>query len=72
MYAMAWSVPLKDVVFLIYTFDAFSYAFCRHLTCQEWKVSPSNALIIPEGWWHQVSSDPGTIAVNFWVQNPTV
>ncbi|EQC38431.1 hypothetical protein SDRG_04140 [Saprolegnia diclina VS20] len=29
-------------------------------------VTPTNALFIPEGWWHQVSSDPFTIAVNYW------
>lgn len=26
----------------------------------------SDALFIPEGWWHQVDSDAFTIAVNFW------
>ena len=25
-----------------------------------------DALLIPEGWWHQVDSDPATLAVNFW------
>ncbi|KDO27298.1 hypothetical protein SPRG_07548 [Saprolegnia parasitica CBS 223.65] len=29
-------------------------------------VTPTDALFIPEGWWHQVSSDPFTIAVNYW------
>ncbi|OQR98745.1 hypothetical protein ACHHYP_08136 [Achlya hypogyna] len=29
-------------------------------------VTPNNALFIPEGWWHQVSSEPFTIAVNYW------
>jgi hypothetical protein len=27
---------------------------------------PGDALFIPEGWWHQVNSEAGTIAVNFW------
>lgn len=26
----------------------------------------TDALFIPEGWWHQVDSDTFTIAVNFW------
>lgn len=26
----------------------------------------TDALFIPEGWWHQVDSDAFTIAVNFW------
>ena len=25
-----------------------------------------DALLIPEGWWHQVDSQAGTLAVNFW------
>ena len=29
-----------------------------------------DALFIPEGWWHQVSSAPATIAVNFWWASP--
>jgi hypothetical protein len=27
---------------------------------------PGDALFIPEGWWHQVESSVGTIALNFW------
>ena len=27
---------------------------------------PGDGLFIPEGWWHQVDSSPGTVAVNFW------
>ena len=27
---------------------------------------PGDALFIPEGWWHQVESNAGTIALNFW------
>jgi hypothetical protein len=26
----------------------------------------SDALFIPEGWWHAVQSDAGSVAVNFW------
>lgn len=29
-------------------------------------VQAGDALFIPEGWWHQVDSQPTTIAVNFW------
>lgn len=29
-------------------------------------MRPGDALYIPEGWWHQVDSDPHTAAVNFW------
>ncbi|OQR85953.1 hypothetical protein THRCLA_10600, partial [Thraustotheca clavata] len=40
--------------------------------CQEPKptfefiVGSTTALFIPEGWWHQVSSDPFTVAINYW------
>ncbi|CAM9831640.1 unnamed protein product [Scytosiphon promiscuus] len=29
-------------------------------------VAEGEAVYIPEGWWHQVSSLPGTVAVNVW------
>ena len=29
-------------------------------------LTPGDALYIPEGWWHQVTSAPHTVAVNFW------
>ena len=29
-------------------------------------LSRGQALFVPEGWWHSVTSDAGTIAVNFW------
>ncbi|CAM9999998.1 unnamed protein product, partial [Phaeothamnion confervicola] len=29
-------------------------------------VAAGQALFIPEGWWHQVSSAPATVAVNVW------
>jgi hypothetical protein len=29
-------------------------------------VAAGDALYIPEGWWHAVRSDAGTVAVNFW------
>lgn len=29
-------------------------------------LGPGDALFIPEGWWHQVESAPGTLAVNHW------
>mmetsp|Transcript_39812 Transcript_39812/g.94556 ORF Transcript_39812/g.94556 Transcript_39812/m.94556 type:complete len:396 (-) Transcript_39812:178-1365(-) len=33
------------------------------------ELEPGDALFIPEGWWHQVSSAKATIAVNFWWQS---
>lgn len=30
------------------------------------QVGPGDGLVIPRGWWHSVSSVPGTVAVNFW------
>uniref|UniRef100_K3W726 JmjC domain-containing protein n=1 Tax=Globisporangium ultimum (strain ATCC 200006 / CBS 805.95 / DAOM BR144) TaxID=431595 RepID=K3W726_GLOUD len=35
-------------------------------TSQRFIVNAGDALVIPEGWWHQVDSDAYTIAVNFW------
>eukprot|EP01083_Nonionella_stella_P258144 882759_1 len=29
-------------------------------------VKAGDALFLPEGWWHQVDSEPFTVAVNFW------
>lgn len=29
-------------------------------------AGPGDAVTIPEGWWHQVESEPGTVAVNYW------
>lgn len=26
----------------------------------------AEGLFIPEGWWHQITSTPGTVAVNVW------
>lgn len=33
---------------------------------QEFILNPGDALFIPAGWWHQVKSKQGTLAVNFW------
>ncbi|KAE9347235.1 hypothetical protein PR003_g7033 [Phytophthora rubi] len=30
------------------------------------EVTAGDAIVIPEGWWHQVESDAFTIAVNYW------
>jgi len=29
-------------------------------------LQAGDALFIPEGWWHQVESTPGTVAANYW------
>lgn len=36
------------------------------VSLHEYRLMPGDALYIPEGWWHQVDSEPGTLAVNFW------
>jgi len=33
---------------------------------------PGDALYIPQGWWHQVLSVKGTLAVNFWWKSPII
>lgn len=38
----------------------------RDLDPIEISLDPGNVLFIPEGWWHQVESSAGTMAVNFW------
>ncbi|OWZ24325.1 hypothetical protein PHMEG_000643 [Phytophthora megakarya] len=35
-------------------------------SAQCFEVVAGDALVIPEGWWHQVDSDEFTIAVNYW------
>jgi len=32
----------------------------------EFILNPGDALYLPEGWWHQIKSTAGTMAVNFW------
>ena len=29
-------------------------------------LAAGDALFLPEGWWHSVTSSPGTLAVNYW------
>ena len=29
-------------------------------------LNPYDVLFLPAGWWHQVDSDPSTVAVNYW------
>eukprot|EP00890_Picochlorum_soloecismus_P004183 jgi/Picsp_1/4766/NSC_02134-R1_transcription factor jumonji domain-containing protein len=36
------------------------------LGLKEHTVYPGDAIFIPQGWWHQVQSDNGTLAINFW------
>lgn len=37
------------------------------VSTSSWPIdSTTDALFIPEGWWHQVDSDASTMAVNFW------
>ena len=33
-------------------------------------LEAGDALFIPEGWWHEVRSDAGTVALNFWFAGP--
>lgn len=33
-------------------------------------VAPGDVLFIPEGWWHHVTSDKCTVAVNYWFHSP--
>eukprot|EP00892_Ulva_mutabilis_P011322 jgi/Ulvmu1/8562/UM045_0004.1 len=35
------------------------------------QLHPGDALLIPQGWWHEVVSGDQTIAVNFWMQAPS-
>ncbi|ETI40538.1 hypothetical protein F441_14014 [Phytophthora nicotianae CJ01A1] len=35
-------------------------------SAQRFEVVAGDALVIPEGWWHQVDSDEFTIAINYW------
>lgn len=36
------------------------------------RLAAGDAVLIPEGWWHEVQSAEHTIAVNFWMQPPAV
>ncbi|EGZ28273.1 hypothetical protein PHYSODRAFT_466763 [Phytophthora sojae] len=38
----------------------------REATVHQFEVTTGDAIVIPEGWWHQVDSDAFTIAVNYW------
>lgn len=35
------------------------------------EILPGQALYLPRGYWHQVDSDPGTVALNVWFRFPT-
>ncbi|KAK1948189.1 JmjC domain-containing protein 5 [Phytophthora citrophthora] len=35
-------------------------------SAKRFEVMAGDALVIPEGWWHQVDSDEFTIAINYW------
>merc|ERR1712086_280101 len=32
-------------------------------------LQPGEALYLPEGWWHQVDSSEGTVALNLWFRS---
>ncbi|KAF1335377.1 Clavaminate synthase-like protein, partial [Globisporangium splendens] len=46
--------------------DLSKHPHFANATSQQYIVNAGDALVIPEGWWHQVDSDAYTIAVNFW------
>ncbi|KAL8008342.1 putative JmjC domain-containing protein [Plasmopara halstedii] len=35
-------------------------------SAKQFEIKAGDALMIPEGWWHQVDSDEFTIATNYW------
>lgn len=43
-----------------------------HLQLLEFILNPGDSLFLPEGWWHQVSSSAGTLAVNFWWESSII
>ena len=43
----------------------FGLSFCGDVATVT-DTQPGDGLFIPEGWWHQVDSSPGNVAVNFW------
>jgi hypothetical protein len=43
----------------------------QHQLFLEFILNPGDALFLPEGWWHQVSSTACTTAVNFWWNSNT-
>ena len=60
--------------------DEFNYAHFSKITAKNYWFNPQllaahpvrftltagDAIIIPPGWWHWVTSEPSTFAVNFW------
>jgi hypothetical protein len=40
--------------------------------CCDVTVEAGDALYIPEGWWHTVASEPGTLALNWWFSGEAV
>ncbi|KAL4169875.1 hypothetical protein KRP22_010786 [Phytophthora ramorum] len=38
----------------------------KEASAQRFEVAAGDAVLIPEGWWHQVDSDEFTVAVNYW------
>ena len=36
------------------------------------RLSPGDALFVPEGWWHGAASSPASAALTFWWPSPTV
>jgi hypothetical protein len=55
-------ISVADMRKLLLTLDESS----RKGNVYELTVNTGDAIFIPEGWWHQVSSDKATFAINYW------
>jgi hypothetical protein len=40
----------------------------KHIKCE---IGPGEAVWIPSGWWHWITSDPNTTALSYWCSNST-
>lgn len=48
--------------------DLISHPDFIHAQPTTLTAAAGDAIFIPEGWWHQVDSDPFTVAINFWFE----